>query len=138
MLTKRERNREEFFANRRSKRPKKIYCDPEAEFEAMKAEKKFNEDHPPDPAKKAVVKSAIDYLCVQLRIRKIAPEYHRNNKQVNFFYFNYVSIKYCYSGYITIWTPSQPGVKRIYFTISDGRDLIEKLIRYGVLDKKFL
>lgn len=138
MLNSREQRIHDFFANRREKRQKHKISYPEAEYEAMKLEKKFNEDHPPDPAKKAVVKSAIDYLCIKLRIHKIVPEYHRNKKEVNFFCFNYVTIKFCNSGYITIWSPSQPGVDRIHFMISDGRDLIEKLVRYGVLDKKFL
>lgn len=138
MLTEREQRNLEFFAERRAKRPKFKINNPEAEYEAMKVEKKFNEDHPPDPAKKAVIKSAIDYLSVQLITRKIVPEYHRNNKEINFFYFNYVTIKFCHSGYITIWSPSQSGVDRIHFMISDGRDLVEKLVRYGVLDKNFL
>lgn len=135
MLTSRDLRREEFYANRRIKRHKFKESDPEAEYEALRLDKKYREEYMITPASERLMKSAIEYFLVQLRTRKIVPEYHRNNKQVVFFYYGRQSINYCFSGYITI-RPSGIGVRTIQFIVKDGRDIIEKLIRYGVLKKE--
>jgi len=135
MITSVDVRRDEFYAYRRSKRDKFKKGDPEAEFEAMKLDKKYREEYMITPASEKLMKAAIEYFLVQLRTRKIVPEYHRNNKQVVFFYYGRQSINYCFSGYITI-RPSGIGVRTIQFIVKDGRDIIEKLIRYGVLKKE--
>jgi hypothetical protein len=135
MLTSRDIRREEFYANRRIKRHKFKESDPEAEYEALRLDKKYREEYMITPASERLMKAAIEYFLVQLRTRKIVPEYHRNNKEIRFFYHGYCQVKYCHSGYITIQPPDS-GVERIQFIVKDGRDIIEKLIRYGVLKKE--
>jgi hypothetical protein len=135
MLTSRDLRREEFYANRRAKRDKFKIGDPEAEYEALKLDKKYREEYMITPAKERLMKAAIEYFLVQLRVRKITPEYHKIRKEVVFFYYGRQAIKYCFSGYITI-RPSGIGVEQIEFIVTDGRDIIEKLVKYGVLKRE--
>jgi hypothetical protein len=138
MLSSRDQRINAFFGNRREKRYKFKICDPEAEYEAIKLEKKFNEAHPPCPAKEAMVKIAISDFLVRLRIHKVKHEHQRNNKRIQFFYMGgYTTFKYCYSGYITIGCINEAG-DRACFMISDCRDIIEKMVRFDVIKKGFL
>jgi hypothetical protein len=123
MLSSRDQRINAFFGNRREKRYKFKICDPEAEYEAIKLEKKFNEAHPPDPAKKAMMQMAINDFLIRLRIYKVKHDYQRNNKIVQFFYMGtYKTLKYCYSGYITIGCINEAG-DSASFMISDCRDI---------------
>jgi hypothetical protein len=132
MLSSRELRIQEFYAERRSKRPKFQKCDPESELSYIRNEKEYRENYLVDPVKERLMKAAIDYFIIQLRTRKIVPDYHRNNREIVFFYYGYCRVKFCYSGYITIW-PSGNGVDKVEFIVTDGRDIVEKMIRFGVL-----
>jgi len=129
MLSKRE----EFYAKRRSNRHKSTHMDPYAMMEYIKLGKEYEKNNPPDPAKKALMKSAIENLIIKLRIKKIKFEYHKINQTLWFWTRRgSVYLKWDWHGYITTKS-NNANQTEVKFMVTDCRDIVDKLVRFDVI-----
>lgn len=132
MLTKKE----EFDARRRMNRHVFRPCEPDMERLKIKLEQKYIEEHMSTDSKKYLVKSAIDQLCGQLRIKGKKYEIQPNNKIMRFHSGRrWVVMTWCWSGYITIKSNLE-NEHEICFMISDYRDIVDKMEKFQVIFRK--